>query len=191
MTEFDASRFVEPDNFHVKCRDKGRKWLRDNPKPPRKARPKDLWSKFKPDLRAAFNSLCGYTAIYEPIGTVDHFKSVHEDESLAYEWSNYRYSAQWINSSKNSPIDIIDPLIVKKGWFKIHLPSMLLTIGPTLPDQYAELATYTIERLNLYNDERVLEPRVEWYRMYRDNEITLEGLRKKAPLIAIAIEEAQ
>lgn len=43
---------------------------------------------------------CGYSAMFEPVGTVDHFVSVDEDMQLAYDWGNYRYASGWINSSK-------------------------------------------------------------------------------------------
>ena len=46
--------------------------------------------------------LCAYSAMYESVGTVDHFVSFHEDRSKAYEWGNYRYSAGWVNSSKQN-----------------------------------------------------------------------------------------
>ena len=41
---------------------------------------------------------------FEPVGTVDHFMSCHEDRSKAYEWRNYRYCAAWINSSKGNRV---------------------------------------------------------------------------------------
>jgi rsbT co-antagonist protein RsbR len=37
--------------------------------------------------------------------------------------------------------------------------------------------------------ERVIRQHREWYRMFQDGELSLEGLRKKAPLIARAIEK--
>lgn len=42
----------------------------------------------------------------------------------------------------------------------------------------------------LHDDERVLRQRREWYRMFQDGEVSLEGLRKKAPLIAMAVTRA-
>ena len=39
-------------------------------------------------------------------------------------------------------------------------------------------------------NERVMRQRREWYRMYQCGELTLGGLRKKAPLIAAAVERA-
>jgi hypothetical protein len=51
-------------------------------------------------------------------------------------------------------------------------------------------AESVLERLHLRDDERVLRQRREWYRMYQEGELTLEGLEKKAPLIAEAIAKA-
>jgi hypothetical protein len=36
-------------------------------------------------------------------------------------------------------------------------------------------------------DERVVRQRAEWFRMYREGELTLGGLAKKAPLIAASL----
>ena len=49
-------------------------------------RPKDFWTPFKGRLAEGFRNLCAYSAMYEPVGTVDHFVSCHEDRSRAYEW---------------------------------------------------------------------------------------------------------
>ncbi|MCP4133810.1 MAG: hypothetical protein GY754_22770 [bacterium] len=57
-----------------------------------------------------------------------------------------------------------------------------------VPDEYREKAEYTIQRLHLRDDERVSRQREEWLRMFYDGELDLDGLRKKAPLIARAME---
>ncbi len=59
----------EPRGFRLLARKKGLAWLARNPN---KKRPKDFWSPFKNDLANGFNQLCGYTAMFEPVGTVDH-----------------------------------------------------------------------------------------------------------------------
>ena len=41
----------------------------------------------------------------------------------------------------------------------------------------------------LRDDERVMRTRREWYRLYQDGELPLEGLRKKAPLMPRAVEK--
>ncbi|MCV2362279.1 hypothetical protein LNV23_02305 [Paucibacter sp. DJ1R-11] len=181
----------EPVGFDEKCRKKGAGWLARNPKATRKAkRPKDFWSPFRPALAEAFTDRCAYSAMYEPNGTVDHFKPVNTDESLAYEWSNYRYVTGWINSSKNKRPKVLDAFQVKAGWFEVLLPSLqLVAIKANIPPRLHALVDRTLNDLHLVDDERIVRLRREWLRMYEDQEINLEGLRKKAPLIAAAIEK--
>jgi len=130
--------------------------------------------------------------MYITIGTVDHFISLHEDRSLAYEWSNYRYCLQTINSykGKTSAGQLLDPYKIQEGWFEIHLPSLQLRVSDTVPQQLQEWANFTLDKLRLRDHETVLGQRSEWYRMYQSGELTLEGLWKKAPLIAAAITKA-
>ena len=127
--------------------------------------------------------------MYEPVGTVDHFVSCHEDRSRAYEWENYRYCAAWINSSKgNEPAArLLDPFDIEDGWFELHLPSLQLRVSDTVPDEIRDRAEYVLTRLRLREDERVMRQRREWYRMYQDGEISRDGLAGKAPLIAVAL----
>ena len=47
-----------------------------------------------------------------------------------------------------------------------------------------------LQRLRLGDDERVIRQRRAWYELYQAKELTLEGLRKMAPLIARAIDAA-
>ena len=113
--------------------------------------------------------------------------SILEDRNLAYEWANYRYASHWINSSKHGA-KVLDPFEVEDGWFEILLPSLQLVLTDRVPAKRRDLAERTLERLNLRDDERVVRQRREWYRMYEAGELSLEGLRKKAPLIARAVE---
>ena len=128
--------------------------------------------------------------MYEPVGTVDHFVSWHENRLQAYEWTNYRYSAAWINSSKKNErsSNLVDPFAVQDGWFEVILPSLQLKVTDSVPGALRAMAEYTIQRLHLVHDERVLRQRREWYRMYQCGELTLDGLEKKAPLIAAAVK---
>jgi len=179
----------EPPSFNEKARVPGNRWLANHPDA---KRPRNYWRDFKPQLADGFGDLCAYCAIYIPDGTVDHFISCDEDRSQAYEWSNYRYCAHWINASKGkTPADkLLDPYQIQDGWFEIHLPSLHLQVSNRVPDALRERAAYVLERLHLDKDERVLRLRREWYRMFQEGEITLEGLRKKAPLIAVAVTRA-
>ena len=130
--------------------------------------------------------------MYESVGTVDHFVSWHEDKSKAYEWDNYRYCAAWINSSKrNAPSHtLLDPFSIEDGWFEIIIPSMQLTVSDAVPRELRARAEYTLKRLHLTHDERIVRQRETWYRMYCCGKLTLDGLKSLAPLIAAAVEKA-
>jgi hypothetical protein len=86
---------------------------------------------------------------------------------------------------------LIDPFAVEDGWFEILLPSLQLVATDCVPVDLREWARFVLKRLHLRDDERVLRQRREWYRMYQEGELTLEGLRKKAPLIATAVVKQQ
>lgn len=176
----------EPPDFDAEVRQPGRVWLAAHPDA---KRPRDLWSRFKPALADGFGDRCGYGAMYEPVGTVDHHLSFARSPSLAYEWSNYRFVSQWINASKQTADDgILDPFEVGEGWFVIELPSLVLRPTDAIPSALRARAAYTIERLHLRDDPRVLRQRLKWWRLYREGRIDLDGLREVAPLIAAAVE---
>lgn len=183
-----ANPITEPDDFDATCRQAGSRWLTEHPDSPR---PRDLWSPFRFALADGFSNRCGYGAQWIPAGTVDHFVSCDEDKSLAYEWSNYRYSDGWINSAKGKTLstDLLDPFDVEHGWFEILLPSMQLVLTDAIPPEFRAKAENTLRKLPIRNDERILRTRREWYRMYQEGELTLDGLHKKAPLIAAAVEK--
>jgi hypothetical protein len=179
----------EPINFDAKARQPGNRWLATHPEA---KRPRDYWSSFKGDLANGFNYLCGYSAMYEPIGTVDHYLSFENYPHLAYEWNNYRYAAQWINSSKRTLDEqILDPFQVGDDWFEILLPSLQLVVTDKVPPSERERAEFTLQRLHLQDDERVIRQRQQWYQLYLDGDLTLTGLGTKAPLIARAVRKQQ
>jgi hypothetical protein len=183
-------RVPEPPEFDQKVRQRGNVWLAKNPEP-RKRLP-DYWSVFKSYLADGFGNLCGYSAMYEPVGTVDHYLSRKHYRHLAYEWSNYRFASGWINSSKKEiDVQVLDPFEVQDDWFEIILPSLQLVLTDAVPPQECQRAEFTLERLHLRDDERVIRQRQQWYQLYLDGDLTLEGLEKKAPLIARAIRKQQ
>ncbi len=185
MIHFD--RVPEPSDFDENARNKGILWLEINPDA---TRPRDYWSPFKPKLASGFKHLCAYSAMYEPVGSVDHYISVTTDRMLAYEWSNYRFASEWINKSKQNEDDnILDPYEVQDNWFELLLPSLQLAVSPNIPDKYRKKAEYTLIRLHLRDDERVIRQRQTYYEMYCQKELTLDGLKRMAPLIAAAIEK--
>ena len=182
-------RVPEPADFDRRARMPGNNWLANHPG---SRRPKDFWTPFKGTLAVGFRNLCAYSAMLDLVGTVDHFVSVNEDRSKAYEWENYRYCAAWLNSSKgNVPAgDLLDPHEIEDGWFELLLPSLQLRVSDTVPEEFRERAEYVLTRLHLRNDERVMRQRREWYQMYQDGKLTQDGLEMVAPLIAAAISQA-
>jgi hypothetical protein len=104
----------EPGSFDDRARRPGNAWLAKNEGA---ERPRDYWSPFRAVLADGFANRCGYTAMYEPAGTVDHFRSYKTNPALAYEWANYRYAAAWINSAKKTS-EVLDPYEVGEGWFE-------------------------------------------------------------------------
>lgn len=183
----------EPPDFDSKVRQPGNTWLAAHPKESRKKgkRPRDLWSPFRSQLADGFQNRCGYAAMWEPSGTVDHYLSCEHHEELAYEWSNYRYVSGWINSKKGSLDErVLDPFDVDASWFELLLPSCQLIVSEFCPSHLREKAEFTLQRLGLGHNETIIRQRAEWYRMYKEKELTLKGLASKAPLLAIAVEKA-
>lgn len=180
----------EPDDFDDRCRTRGRRWLKEHPG---YERPRDYWSEFEPDLRKAFSGLCGYCAMKVMKAQTDHFipvdvlKLTGEDE-LAYEWSNFRYGEGVVNQRKSNH-KVLDPFEVKNEWFKILLPSLQLVLTPQVPKSRRKLAEFTLIQLGLRDGEVVVRYRAEWFRLYRERKLTLDGLREIAPLIATAVEQ--
>ncbi len=133
----------EPAGWDVRCRQRGRKWLR---KHPGYDRPYDYWSEFEPELCSAFRHMCAYCVMVVMKANMDHFvpvahlKETRTDE-LAYEWSNFRYGEGVLNQRKSGHV-VLDP-------FKV-------------------------------NDD--------WFEMYRQRKLSLDGLCEVAPLIARAVE---
>ena len=181
---------AEPANFDSRCRKRGLRWLRANPC--YEGRPCDYWSEFEPQLRDAFKGLCGYCAMLVMKAHVDHFipvalLKVQGKDTLAYEWSNYRYGEGILNQKKGKH-KILDPFEVGDDWFEVLLPSLQLVITPNVPRRKRKLAEFTLEKLGLRDSEVVVRYRREWFKMYQERKLTLDGLRQSAPLVARAVE---
>jgi hypothetical protein len=183
MIRFEAR--PAPEGFSGRVAQRGTAWLAAS----ETGRLPPYWQEFRHALADAFGSLCAYGAMYEPVGTVDHFVSVNEDRSKAYDWSNYRFASAWLNSSKQAlrSSQLIDPFTVQDGWFEVQLPSMQLALTEHVPAEWRERGQFMLERMHLAHDERIVRQRREWFRMYQEGGLSLDELAKKAPLIAAAI----
>jgi hypothetical protein len=178
---------AEPANFDHDCRQPGNTWLAAHPNAPPPSLP-DHWRLFIPELCAGFENRCGYLAMWDMNGTVDHFLSMYTHQHLAYEWSNYRYLTGWVNSSKQA-IDelILDPFRVRDEWFEIDLPSLHLRLTQAVPPRFRARAAFTISRLRLDYGPRVIQQRQTYYGLFQAGQMTIGQLEIMAPLLATAI----
>ena len=177
----------EPPDFDIQARKPGQAWLATHSA----GRPRDFWTPFKKYLADGFGDLCCYSIMYEPIGTVDHFISCDEDRSQAYEWDNYRFANGWLNNKKRTikSFEMLDPYQVEDDWFEILLPSLQLVLTDKVPAHERKRAEFTLKRLWLCDSEPILRQRRAWYELYQTGNLTLEGLEKRAPLIARAVRK--
>ncbi len=176
----------EPDDFETRCGRPGREWLSKHPDA---KRPRDFWSPFKHKLADGFENRCGYGAMWSPSGTVDHYLSWENHPDLAYAWENFRFVEGWLNQSKRSADDkVLDPYEVGEGWFEILLPSLQLVLTERVPAEHRTRAEYTLHRLHLRDDERIVRQRRAWMELYEKG-MPLELLAQVAPLIAAAVSK--
>ncbi len=183
-----VAKVKKPKGFDAQVKTPGDQWLKDNPGA---LRPLPLWTAYTKDLSDGFAGLCGYAAMYDPTGgTVDHYLSFRNHPQMAYEWSNYRFASGALNSSKRNADDaVLDPHEVGAGWFEIELPSLQMRVTDAVPASHRAKAEFTLTRLKLRDGERVIRWRQSWYALYLSGDLSLEGLRKMAPLIAQAVEK--
>lgn len=178
----------KPNNFDAEVQIPGNAWLQAHPSA---KRPPALWKNYTNDLADGFADLCGYAAMLDPTGgTVDHYLSYKHHPNLTYVWDNYRFASGTLNSSKKTADHtVLDPYAVQAGWFEILLPSLQMRVTDAVPAALRNKAEYTLIRLKLRDGERIIRWRQSWYDMYKRGALTLDGLRRVAPLIADAVDK--
>jgi hypothetical protein len=163
---------VEPLDFDSLVRAPGMDWMKENnidlEKPlPKRTEIPSYWRRCVDNLRASFGEWCCYTGRYlyeSDIVPVDHLLPKKDHPNLAYEWSNFRYTAYRVNSRKWQKY-ILDPACLPKGIAVYVLEffdgsiSANLDLKSDLPGLY-QAADDTIEELGLdeplYRRERML-----------------------------------
>ncbi|MCB9760209.1 MAG: hypothetical protein H6739_10275 [Alphaproteobacteria bacterium] len=186
MKRFDRT---EPPPGFTEEAEKGRRWLEQNPA--RATSPPPYWRRYRGALAEAFDHLCAYSIVCIPNGTVDHFVSIDEDPSRAYDWDNYRYADGWINASKQDLRSdrLLDPFDVQDGWFEMLLPSLQVVVTDRCPEALRDKADFTLRRLHLRDGEDVIRHREVWWNLYLDGEALPATLERMIPLLARAIRE--
>ena len=128
--------------------------------------------------------------MFEPGGTVDHFVSTDKGGD-PYDWANYRFAQQRINSTKQDE-DLqawLDPFEVDDDWFEVILPSLQPVLTHAAPMDLREVAMLTLNRLKLIDGENVVRQRQHWFIEYSEDRLPFEGLVIHAPLIARAVDK--
>lgn len=173
---------------HRDVQRRGKAWLAKH----RTQRPPPYWKELRGPLAAAFGERCGYSAMYEPVGTIDHYLSIEGGHRrLAYAWTNLRFSSGWINSVKGTlDAQVLDPHEVQPGWFELLLPSLQLVLTAKVPPRMRAKAQFTLDRLQLGHGEAIVRQRQRWFELYREGKASLELLDEVAPLLAQAIRRA-
>lgn len=178
----------QPPRFQRLVGKPGRAWLEANKGSGKRPRP--YWTQVLDDLWKAFDKRCAYlgTFLGTP-GSVDHFVSIDQDRSAAYRWANYRHAANWVNSRKRAVPwkEIVDPVSVGPGWFRLTYPGLHLEVGPKCPRNMRRRAEFTLDRLGLRRDRRTLLARAEFLRCFFEG-TPLRTIRRWAPLVAEVIE---
>lgn len=166
----------------------GRSWLA-RPGNRNRQRPHDYWSRYRAALAAGFNELCGYTVMWEPNGTVDHYipwatvrntRQAHQ----AYQWTNLRYSVNWFNRDRGTT-DVPDPFTVQDDWFELLLPSLELVATAAVPA--GETARVAAALRWLGQGQKVVNARRGYFTAYRSGGMTIEQLDRWAPLLSRAL----
>lgn len=176
----------EPAHFEARVRQRGQRWLAAHTS----GVLPDYWQEVRLELAEAFHRRCGYSALYIGAGgQVDHFTPRHESRAGAYEWTNFRYCTGFINSSKQALETgrVLDPCQVEDGWFELRIPDLQVFVTERCPAELRERAEFTLDRLRLRDDERLLRARAEWWTAYQRGDISLEFLERMDPLLARAI----
>lgn len=152
----------------------------------------DYWTRCIPDLYKAFGGVCSFSCHWIPRGegsvTVEHFKPKSLYPQLAYEWKNYRLMCGTLNGRKKNYQDVLDPIGLEPGLFRIEFPALLVKPGDGLSVSKRRRVQATIDRLRLNDDGTCLHSRNDWLRSYCVEGVPFTFLKAKAPFLAGELE---
>jgi len=103
---------------------------------------------------------------------------------------NDRFEGRFREGVHTADTTVLDPYIVKSGWFEIILPSLQMRVTSKVPAAFKAIAEFTLKRLKLGDGEKMIRWRRHYYARYEAGQLELDGLRVFAPLVADAAERA-
>ena len=155
----------EPADFEDKVAKKGHNFLAQNPRP-NSWKNRSYWTEALPDLWNVYNSVCAYCCHWIPLeqgsASVDHFIPKSISPEKAYDWDNYRLAALKMNAKKGDFADVVDPFELTEGAFWLLFPSMQVKPNPGLSENQKKRIWDTIKRLDLNDDEVLVNARLKW-----------------------------
>lgn len=197
----------EPVTFDVEIRQKGLDAIRElvGEKPlkmragPKRAKVADrreaipaekfppFWRDALPDVLESYQRRCAYLTLYLEHATgnpsVDHVLPKSKAWNQVYEWSNYRLACVLMNSRKSDADDVLDPFEIKEGWFALEFTGFQVIPGPNAIGPVRQRVEDTITRLGL-SDQECCSARAAYVTAYRNGDISLDYLQRRAPFIA-------
>jgi hypothetical protein len=178
----------EPANFAVSVRVPGQAFIRLTPRPTQQQyRTHDYWKLCLEQLRHSYREVCAYSSIWIPTNyTVDHFLPKGRYPNLAYEWSNYRLAADFVNNNKGASESVLDPFVILNGWFILDPATLYVKPEPTLSTVIKVRVQTSIDVLKL-NHYRLVNVRFQIFRGYIDGKQHLDTIAEKYPFIAAEI----
>jgi hypothetical protein len=92
-----------------------------------------------------------------------------------------------MNSRKGVHEDVLDPFTIAQETFVLDFTTFRPEPGPNLSQKLVRETNSTIRRLKL-DDDICVGTRIEWLELFSEKELTLSGLKKRAPFLAYEIE---
>jgi hypothetical protein len=183
----------EPSDFDTKVRTPGRAFLTRVPTPNSKQfKGENHWKNSLDDLHSLYNGVCAYSAHWIPRDvarpSVDHFIPKHIAPELAYEWRNFRLCAEKLNNYKDNSLVVMDPFMIKTGWFVIDFATFFIKAAAGLPEIIEDRITKTITCLKLNDDDHLVKERVNWVKAYCEGDVTFGFLERRCPFIAYELK---
>jgi hypothetical protein len=180
----------EYSTFDLTVRKPGLAFLASTPHPNNKEWNKNsYWSRAKSELRAAYAGICAYTCRYLVAGgSLDHFIPRLKAPMLAYEWSNFRYCRQNVNSRKGSKEGVLDPFSIEDGWFVLDISSGLISANPELKSADRQKIKVSIDILGLNNVDEYVQERTDAALDFARGRVDFSSLTEQFPYVASEIE---
>jgi hypothetical protein len=182
-----------PAHYLAQVRQPGLTFLAANPNPTSKewARHR-YWQNIHGDLYAWHKGVCVYCASWTPHPrhravdhtSIDHFVPKSVNRALAYEWSNFRLVRSKLNNRKDNFQDVLDPITLQPGWFRLNFTTFLLEPDATLNANGRLQVAATIQRLQLNRDLAYVNERARVTYRYAAGKMTFVDIQRLYPFIA-------